>query len=378
MDLALLPASRPGLSHQRTCGGVSSFNDRGDYAGIEKKMGSLAGDVLAPGDGGDDLVSAPWYLLAALNDPEYVKAFLWNHNILRFFTSQPGIDHSEPIYYLFLILMGGFLPWSLFLPLVLHNLWERRIDEGQEERLLLVVWAATVLLFFSLAWNKLGTYILPAFPPLALLTGDVIRQFVAGEEVRPWRYRWILSGSFFWFFFLLSLPLLSEMILKDRYPQYLSSHPSLIPASLFILFAAIGWVLRKEGWTPWIVSLSSLWVTLWFYGVKAHEISELRSARRLARIVNSSGAERVVAIKPESFSFYLRYSVQATSNIALLRSMLEEPILTVALVKEKHLSEINRLSPSRLFVWTSTPSARALVANFPLVSAQDLGRELKR
>jgi len=39
------------------------------------------------------LVAGSWYLLAALRDPEYIKTFLWSHNILRFFASRDGIDH---------------------------------------------------------------------------------------------------------------------------------------------------------------------------------------------------------------------------------------------------------------------------------------------
>ncbi|MFQ5902968.1 MAG: ArnT family glycosyltransferase [Candidatus Binatia bacterium] len=352
----------------------------GIMLGLRKRWALLQEMHLFRGMGLVVLVSGSWYLLAALHDAEYIKTFLWDHNVLRFFTSKQGIDHPEPIYYLFLILVGGFLPWSFFLAPVLHDLWERRGDEGQEERLFLVVWAATVLVFFSLSRNKLGTYILPAFPPLALLTGDLLRQFVEGKEARPWRLRWILYASLVWLFLLFSIFPVSEMILRDRYPQYFASSPPLILASLFIMFAALGWVLRKERWTPWIVSFSSLWLVLWFYGTKAPEISELRGTRSLARIINGNAAKdyRVVAIRSESLSFYLSDPVQVVPHSALVESMLEESIPTIAVVKEKHLREMRRIPPSRLFVWKIIPSASALVANFPLLPAQDLGRALKR
>src|SRR3989338_3287158 len=110
-------------------------------------------------------ISGPWYLAAALRDPEYIKTFLWNHNVLRFFALEKGINHPEPIYFFIPVLLAGFLPWSFFLPPIGHRVWERRYDEGKEERLFLVVWVFTVLLFFSLARNKLGTYLLPLFPP---------------------------------------------------------------------------------------------------------------------------------------------------------------------------------------------------------------------
>ncbi len=347
--------------------------------GLRKSWALLREMRLLPGLGMVVLISGSWYLLTALRDPEYIKTFLWNHNVLRFFIIQPGIAHPEPIYYLFPVLMMGFLPWTFFLPPVLHNLWERRAEEGQEEKLFLMVWLTTVLIFFSLSRNKLGTYVLPAFPPLALLTGDFIRQFMERREVRPWRRRWILYASFAWLFFLLSLSPLGELTLRNRYPQYLPLNPGFFLSSTLIVFMVLAWFLRKERWTPWIVSFSSLWLVLWFYGVKAPEISELRSTRTLARIVKGNATQeyRVVTIRAESFSFYLPNHVQVVSQSAMIESMLEESIPTIALVKEKHLEEMRQIHPSRLFVWKAVSSARALVANFPLLPAQNLGRAPK-
>jgi len=43
----------------------------------------------------------------------------------------------------------------------------------------------------------------------------------------------------------------------------------------------------------------------------------------------------------------------------------DKPVPTIALVKEKHIKEMNHIPPSKLFVWKTIPSANALVANFP-------------
>jgi len=343
----------------------------GTALGLQKRWDLLKDMRLPQGIAVALLASGPWYLLAALRDPDYIKTFLWKHNVLRFFVSQQGIDHPEPAYFLLLVLAGGFLPWIIFLPAVLHNFWEHRGGQGQEHRLFLVVWVAAVLTFFSLAQNKLGTYILPAFPPLALLTGDLLVQFIERQESRPWRHRWILYGSLTWLVLLLAISPVSEMILKNRYPQYFPLNLPLFPTSLFLLSTALAWILRQEKWVPWLVSLSSLWLTLWFYGVKAQEISEVRSARTLARIVNGNTRKgyRVVAIRADSFSFYLSNHVQVVSHPLMIEDMLKESVPTVALVKEKHLKEMR----SRIFVWKTVPSASALVANFP-PPAQALGR----
>lgn len=361
-------------------GVVLPFLILGITLGLRKKMALLREMHLLQGMGLVLLFSGSWYLVAALYDPEYIKTFLWDHNVLRFLTSRRGISHPEPFYYLFVVFLGGFLPWIFFLPVVLGDFRKSRGDEAGEKRLFLLVWAVTVLLFFSFARNKLGTYILPAFPPLALLTGDVIKGFVAGEASEPWRDRWIIFGSFLWLFSLVAIPPLGEMIFRSRYPQYFPLNLPIFLAALFFLLATVAWALRKQRWTPWIVSFSSLWLVLWFYGSEAPEISELRGTRTLTRILNGNGshAYRVVALRAESFSFYLPNHVQVVSLPDIIESMLEESIPTVALIKEKHLREMARLPREKLFLWKSIPSAGALVANFPLSPSQNSEKAVNR
>lgn len=326
------------------------------------------------------LVAGSWYILAAVHDPAYVKTFLWDHNVLRYFTTQRRIAHAEPFYYLILVLVGGFLPWTFFVPPLLAYLWERREEEGREERLLLVVWVAATLVFFSLSRNKLGTYVLPAYPPLALLMGDFLTRMGSWGKDRPWVGRWISYGTLVWLFLLLGLSPLSEIVLASRYPQYLPITPPLLPVVLLILFAVLVWALGKGKSIPLAVVVSALWLVFWFYGYKAAEIAELRGARGLAQMVHANGVQvpRVLAIRSDSFSFYLPYPVLEVPLLASIRAMLEQPIPTVALIKEKHLMEIDGGRPASFFVWKTVPWGNALVANFPPSGAQDLGMSPKR
>lgn len=313
-------------------------------------------------------IAAPWYLAAALRDPQYIWTFLWDHNVLRFFALEKGINHSEPFYFFIPVLLAGFLPWSFLLPLVLRYCWERR-GEGaaREERLFLVIWVAAVFIFFSLARNKLGTYILPMFPPLALLAADAVGQSVAAERARTWERLWILWGSLCWLFLLFALPPLGGAIFRDRNPEYFPLNFPWPFASAFFLMAVLAWVFRKEKWIPWIVASSSLWLVVWFYGEKVQGISELRSTRSLAQVVKENGVKgfRVVAIRAESLPFYLSDPVKVVPHPGAVEDLLKESIPTVALVKEKHIKEMSHIPPSKLFVWKTIPSANALVANFP-------------
>ncbi len=313
------------------------------------------------------LVAGPWYLLATIQDQDYIKTFIWQHNVLRFFTSQGGIDHVEPFYYLILITLAGFLPWSFFLPPLFHYLWESRRERGNEQRVFFLIWAACVLIFFSLSHNKLGTYVLPALPPLALLTGDLLQRFFEGREASTWRRRWVFLAGISWLLLLFVAPPLSDWLLGQRYPKYFPLDMPLFPAVSFLALAGIASLLGQKRCTPWLVSLSSLWLIGWFYGVKAGEISETRGTRSLTEIVREHAPEnvRIVALQADSFSFYLPHRVREVPHQGVVQRMLAETTPTVALVKEKHLKELQELPASKLYVWKRVLWGNAVVANFP-------------
>ena len=78
------------------------------------------------------------------------------------------------------------------------------------------------------------------------------------------------------------------------------------------------------------------------------------------------------------FTFYLFNHVQVVSQPDIIESMLEESIRTVALIKERHLREMPRLSREKLFLWKSIPAAAALVANFPPSPFQNSEKAVNR
>jgi 4-amino-4-deoxy-L-arabinose transferase-like glycosyltransferase len=67
----------------------------------------------------------------------------------------------------------GLFPWSAFLlQAIKHSVpstWRERHEH--RDALFLLLWAGLVFLFFSASSSKLVPYILPVFPPLALLVG---------------------------------------------------------------------------------------------------------------------------------------------------------------------------------------------------------------
>ena len=133
-------------------------------------------------------LAIPWYWLVwRANGFDFVITFWINHHLARFVTDKH--HHSEPIYYYAVVLFFGFFPWSFFLVPAVASAWRRRAEllvRGRDAEFFLWIWAATPFVFFSAASSKLGGYILPCLPPLAVITALLWDRYV-GIEVGVYR-----------------------------------------------------------------------------------------------------------------------------------------------------------------------------------------------
>jgi len=126
----------------------------------------------------------PWYILEIrANGWEYINAFFLKHNIQRFTSVNSG--HSGPIFYYIPVILIGFFPWSAFLPYAIYKLTPRDLKElNLNSRLMLfsVIWLSAVFIFFSLSRTKLPNYIASLFPPMALITAMLLKEFLVGNK----------------------------------------------------------------------------------------------------------------------------------------------------------------------------------------------------
>jgi 4-amino-4-deoxy-L-arabinose transferase len=128
------------------------------------------------------LVALPWSVAIYFREPDFWHYFFFTEHIERFIAADGG-QHPEPFWFYVPILAGGALPWTPVFPLVIagwrkSGLGTRNSDfETSNERRatshelrFLLCWLIFPFLFFSACQGKLGTYILPCYPPLAILT----------------------------------------------------------------------------------------------------------------------------------------------------------------------------------------------------------------
>lgn len=99
-----------------------------------------------------------------------------------------GADYCvHPIWYFAPQIAAGLLPWSLYLPALAVAIGLGRWRAPDEPLVYSLCWFAAIFAFFSLSRGKCQVYILPAFPPLAVLLGRVIAE-ACREEVTPSRH----------------------------------------------------------------------------------------------------------------------------------------------------------------------------------------------
>ena len=115
------------------------------------------------------LVAGSWYLLALWQGGQEFLTMVIKENVNTVVGKEAG--HPHPFWWYIPYLFQHMAPWSLFFPSIAVFLYRYRRKLAEENLLYLIVWFATVFIFFSIFKQKRTVYILSAYPAVALLFG---------------------------------------------------------------------------------------------------------------------------------------------------------------------------------------------------------------
>jgi len=130
----------------------------------------------------------PWFIAVQHQNPTFFREFFIEHNLERYSTNR--YQHHQPIWYYLIVVLLATLPWTVISLRALvdgarKSIVEWKIRHVSPEKCgqsqpgnafpeFLVLWALIPIVFFSLSQSKLPGYILPAIPPITILTGDYL------------------------------------------------------------------------------------------------------------------------------------------------------------------------------------------------------------
>ena len=116
-------------------------------------------------------IGAPWFVLAARRNPDFLAFFFIHEHLQRYLS---GTEHGWGPYFFITVTLAGMWPWICFVPQPIRQLLRPRTDEAPinaSALRFLLIWFGLIFVFFSIPRSKLGSYILPGLPPLAILAG---------------------------------------------------------------------------------------------------------------------------------------------------------------------------------------------------------------
>jgi len=182
---------------------------------IWKRLHIISGSILFLA------ITAPWFVLIAQRNPEFLEFFFIHEHLQRF--TQTAHSRTGPIYFFLPLLLLGFLPWIAQVPGAIAQTWRERNREFSSGWLL-TCWFVVILGFFSISQSKLPGYIIPLFPALALIVGSQLdRNLGCSNSLSlPWQLQTgffaILGGI--GFFFLGEVSKQSRPDEIESYAQY--------------------------------------------------------------------------------------------------------------------------------------------------------------
>lgn len=179
-------------------------------------------------------ISMPWFAIEyKILGQKFIDIFFLR-NFLRFLSPTDVIGNLKQIapqydfYSYFLQILLLFAPWGGFVyPAITYSF-------RRKEQRLFLIWAIVGICIFTFSLNyKIGRYILPAFPALAIIVGALIEQAIEKEDELK---RYISASA--WFNLLPALLLtIGTIFLNIKFPEnLLAFRPFALPFLMVFSF----------------------------------------------------------------------------------------------------------------------------------------------
>ncbi|HEY1160117.1 MAG TPA: glycosyltransferase family 39 protein, partial [Terracidiphilus sp.] len=249
----------------------------------------------------------PWFIAVQHQNPTFFREFFLEHNLARFATDR--YQHRQPFWYYLVVMLLALMPWTVLavralIDGILTSVAEWRLRYSRTGKCLptrpgdafpefLILWAFIPVLFFSFSESKLPGYILPAIPPITILTGDYLFR-----RRQPGLNRWLLLGHAA----VCGTTTMSVLLMPWFVAHSLAMPPlhAVTAAALAAIGAALLILVVTKGFGVAWLRPATCWIlvvlVLFIYGVGPFfGIPEISATKRVIHLLDRSYSARPLA-----------------------------------------------------------------------------------
>jgi 4-amino-4-deoxy-L-arabinose transferase-like glycosyltransferase len=208
------------------------------------------------------LITLPWHILVQIKNPEFFHFYFFEQHFLRYLTDYAG--RTQPWWFLPALFLGGLYPWVVFLPQAIIHHIPKKFSQWQQSKpaIFLLIWIVVIYVFYTFSNSKLIPYILPMFPPIAVLLGNYLATYWQGNQYRPitMSFNALLCLNI-----LLGIGGVAAIFILNFDEQTITKQNIYIAAALVIIGAIISVICYRRrglsfGFTAMFLTTSVLWL----------------------------------------------------------------------------------------------------------------------
>ncbi len=319
------------------------------------------------------VIALPWHIyMYKLHGPYFLQGYFQNVHIRRLLEAEH--DKSNTWYFYPVTVIGGIMPWTIFLfsalGLFIRGLKER--GKGQQSLLFLLAWMIGIFIFVQPASSKLASYIVPIFPAVVIILAYYLEKVILNNKPNL-RTGFVISG--YVLVGMLVIAVIGIMVASKKFHQYVPSDaPLFLLMGVFASIAfAIFWYLRNQNfravlWTIPVISLSMIVIALcakpyaepW---VSCEQVSEnlqkvdrsdsvILTSKFFVRGVKYYTDRKVAVIDINGRPFFSPHPIPFLDSDTKVDAFLKSQPVTFCIVKHSNVRDLKRISQNDHFLLT--------------------------
>jgi 4-amino-4-deoxy-L-arabinose transferase-like glycosyltransferase len=330
------------------------------------------------------VIGVPWYVLMwREHGTDYLEGFFLGDNVKRFAT--PRFNDARPIWYYLAVLLGGMLPWSIYLSTFACGWILDRVRHPArltDSHWRLLIWAGMPLLFYTASIGKQPRYILPVLIPIAILLAQALANRI--EAAGGGRREPGLSGATWG---TAALQLIVAGLFLRLQPLFITTYPGLtwtaivLTTGAALAFAALA-MLRAWRQLPTIgvVSAAAVLLALQFgalAGRRPEPVEEMAALMRAHRTANEPVC--IYNVFTRNLTFYSGNRLVQAFDIDQAAALARSPQRVLFIARADHIKAIESVLGAPLqplarvqYVNTANIRIRTLLQPDPSVEITDI------